>query len=96
MERLRDSISHPWMRRPFRPSGRCSAPAALSSFSSASTSISSLVPPVSCSGGFCFAILVQMLTMTRTVSVETGSNLERAVGLGADHGLELLSLLKIT
>jgi hypothetical protein len=54
------------------------------------------LPPVSCTVSFCFAILVQMLTMTRTVSVETGSNLERAVGLGADHGLELLSLLKIT
>ena len=40
MESLRVSISQPWMRRPRRPSGKGSAPAALSSFSSTSTSIS--------------------------------------------------------
>lgn len=39
MERLRDSISQPWIRRPWRPSVNGSAPAAFSSFSSTSTSI---------------------------------------------------------
>ena len=84
MERLRASISQPWMRSPRRPSDKGSAPAALSSFSSTSTSISSLgfrlylTWPSLCFSSF------GLFSVMRERDLGLGFRSERAVWLGPE------------